>query len=245
MATLWLDIFFSIRTLSKNKGFAFLAVLIIALGIGPNTAIFSVLYAALLEPPDWGNAERVVILRTVVQGHGKTEASIPDYLEWKRETNVFSDMQGALPGAFNIAESEEPELVRGTYETRGMWGLLGQKMALGRDFLPEDTEPGKTHVVMLAHRLWATRFGSDPHIIGKTVRINSEPYTYWSPQKGPVRSGLESAFCAARLNATAAQRPQTPPLDCAGALETRSQPGKSTKPDGCGHETAGKRVSGF
>jgi hypothetical protein len=177
MANMWRDLRFGLRLSSRNKGFAFLALVVVALGIGPNTAIFSVFYAALLEPPDWGHAEQVMILWTTTPNGGKALASVSDYLDWKREAISFSDIEAAQRTSFNVAEAEEPELVEGMKESPGMWRFLGQKMLLGRDLLPEDAQLGRDHVALLAHKLWATRFGADPNIVGKTVRMNGVPYT--------------------------------------------------------------------
>ena len=168
------DLSFSLRTLVKNLGFTITAVLTLALGIGATTAIFSVVYA-VFAPMPYPKPEQLVMVWSKVQGH-KNSVAIGDYLEWKRRSTSFQDMNAWSGGSFNIATKERPEQVEGSPRTPGFFKMEGLPMLLGRDFLPEEGEPGRDHVVILSNRTWNRLFAADPNIIGKDIRMNGEPY---------------------------------------------------------------------
>ena len=175
MATLWRDFCFGFRLLGKNKGFTFIAVLALALGIGPNTAIFSVIYATLLAPMPYPHPEQLVMVWSRIQGH-RNGVAAGDYLDWTRENRSFQGLWAWTGFDANLAGAEEPEQVNGTQATPG-WLNIGVKPMLGRDFLPEEGQPGRDHVVILRNKLWVRRFGSRRDIIGSRIHINGELYT--------------------------------------------------------------------
>jgi predicted permease len=175
MGALKQNIGFALRTLFKNKGFTITAVLTLALGIGATTAIFSVVYA-VFEPMPYPNPDQLVIVWSWSRGSRNSVASA-DFVEWQRRSTSFQGI-GAWSGAtFNVATDERPEEVDGSRRTPGFFTFEGLPFLLGRDFLPEEAEPGKDHVVILSHRLWSKSFNSNRDLIGKPIRMNGEPYT--------------------------------------------------------------------
>jgi putative ABC transport system permease protein len=174
--TLVTDIWFGLRILRKNPGFAALAVLTLALGVGANSAIFSVVYGALLAPLPLPHPEQLVMVWSRVNGHN-SPVSPGDFLDWKQQNSVFQDLVGWDGTTLNLSAGGRPEAVQTRYMTPGFFRMQGIPTFLGRDFLREEGEVGKEHVVILTHRLWQERFGSDANILGMEVRLNGERYT--------------------------------------------------------------------
>lgn len=166
---------YSLRVLRKNPGLTLTILLTLALGIGANTAIFTVDYATLLAPLPYPQANRLVMLWSKVQGH-RDEISAADYEDWKRQNTVFTDVSAWTDGSFNLATQDQPENIDGRLATPGMYRMLGLPFFLGRDFLPEEGQPGRDHEVILTHKLWL-RLGANAHILGQTLRLNNRPYT--------------------------------------------------------------------
>jgi predicted permease len=175
MGALKQNIRFALRTLFKNKGFTITAVLTLALGIGATTAIFSVVYA-VFEPMPYPKPDQLVIVWSWARGSRNSVASA-DFVEWQRRSTSFQGI-GAWSGAnFNVATDDRPEQVSASRRTPGFFTFEGLPLMLGRDFLPEEAEPGKDHVVILSNRLWSNHFNSNRELIGKAIRMNGEPYT--------------------------------------------------------------------
>jgi putative ABC transport system permease protein len=166
---------YSIRTLAKKPGFTVTALLTLALGIGATTAIFSVVYA-VFEPMPYPKADQLVVVWSSAHG-GRNSVSPGDYLDWKRRSTSFQDMEAWGDGSFNVATNERPEQIPGSPQTPGLFTMMGLPMLLGRDFLPEEGKPGNDHVVILSHRLWSKHFGADRSLVGNQIRMNGEPYT--------------------------------------------------------------------
>jgi putative ABC transport system permease protein len=169
------DIRFGLRMLRKNPGFTATAILTLALGIGANTAIFTLAYATLLAPLPYPQANQLVNVWSKVQGH-RNRVSVGDFVDWKRQSSVFQDVNAWSEGDFNIATQDRPEDIIGLHATRGYYTMLGNPLLLGRDFLPEEGEPGKEYVVILSYRLWR-HLGGNPSIVGHPMKINGEAYT--------------------------------------------------------------------
>jgi putative ABC transport system permease protein len=166
---------FTIRLLWKSPGLTITVLLTLALGIGANTAIFTVDYATLLAPLPYPEPNQLVVVWSKIQGfHNGISAG--DFTDWKRLNRSFTDINAFTGGAFNIASKEQPENIDGGQVTPGYYNMMGIPFFLGRDFLPEEGKVGNDHEVILMHKLWA-HLGSDPKIIGKSIRINGEPYT--------------------------------------------------------------------
>jgi putative ABC transport system permease protein len=175
MKTLRQNARYSIRLLRKNPGFTLIAAITLALGIGANTAIFSVIYAVLLAPMPYPEPDQLVMVWSKVQG-GNNVIAAADYLDWKQQNKTFQDLNAWSGANFNFATPSQPEQINGNAETPGFLSMTGSPFFLGRDFSPDEGEPGKEHEVVLMHRLWE-HLGSDRNIIGKTIQMNSEPYT--------------------------------------------------------------------
>ena len=175
MQNLLRNIRFSLRMLAKNPGLTFTVLLTLAFGIGANTAIFTVDYATLLAPLPYPRPDELVVVWSKIQGfHNGVSAG--DYTDWKQQSRSFQDLNAWTGDSFNIATKAQPENIDGRRVTPGFYRMTGDRFYLGRDFLPEEGQEGKDHVVILMHKL-SKRLGSDPHIIGKTIQVNGEPHT--------------------------------------------------------------------
>jgi putative ABC transport system permease protein len=176
MRNRWRDLQFGLRLLWKNPGFTTVAVLALALGIGINTAIFSVVYATLLAPLPYYEPDRIVMVWSFVNGH-RNGVSAGDFLDWKRRNTAFESIAAWTGQSMSLSTSSHPETVNTQRCTPGFLHVLGQPFLMGRDFLPEEGELGKDHELILTYKLWKNRFGSDREILGKQVRMDSEQYT--------------------------------------------------------------------
>jgi putative ABC transport system permease protein len=166
---------FSLRMLWKSPGLTVTVLLTLALGIGANTAIFTIDYATLLAPLPYPQPDQLVMVWSKIQTfHNGVSAG--DYTDWSEQNTTFKDIKAWTGGVFNIATKNEPELVDGTMATAGFFNMMGNTFYLGRDFLPEEGQAGKDHVVVLTHKLWM-KLGSNPNIVGTTLRMDGEPYT--------------------------------------------------------------------
>jgi putative ABC transport system permease protein len=166
---------FALRQLRKSPGFTLTATITLALGIGANTAIFSVVYSTLLAPMPYPQPDQLVMVWSKIQGF-RNGVSAGDFDDWRRQSTAFQALNAWTGGSFNLATKDRPEYVQGQSTTPGMYKMMGVKFQLGRDFLPEEGTLGKEHVVVLLNKLWK-KLGSDPNIIGKQMKINGEPYT--------------------------------------------------------------------
>jgi putative ABC transport system permease protein len=173
--TLLHNIRYGLRQLRKKPGLTLTVLLTLALGIGANTAIFTVDYATLLAPLPYPEAGQLVMVWSQMQG-SRNPTSAPDFTDWKRQSTAFQDLNAQTGRSFNVATRDQPEQMEGRITTPGLYRMLGVVFTLGRDFLPEEGHPGKDHVIILTHKLWE-RLGSDPHVLGTSVRIDGEPYT--------------------------------------------------------------------
>ena len=171
------DTRFGFRLLRKRPGFAAVAILALALGIGANTAIFSIFYATLIAPFPYPQPDQLVVVWS--QAHGNKDAvSAGDFLDWQRESKVFQILGGVAGDFFNLSTGTRPEQIEGSYLTPGFLDqLIGDKPFMGRYLLPDDAVPGQDHVVIITHKLWEQHFGGDPNIIGKQIHLNSDLYT--------------------------------------------------------------------
>jgi putative ABC transport system permease protein len=176
MHALLQNVRFALRQLRRSPGFATVAILTLALGIGATTAIFSVVYATMLAPMPYPHPEQLVLIWSKARGNDQ-RVSVQDYLDWKAQNKTFQAMIPWGVRTFNMATTaERPQQVRGGLQGAGMCDMEGEKFSMGRDFLPEEAEPGKDHEVILPHATWKG-LGADPNMIGKTIRIDLEPYT--------------------------------------------------------------------
>jgi putative ABC transport system permease protein len=176
MTSIAQDARFGLRLLWRNPGFTAVAVLALALGIAANTAIFSVVYATLLEPMPYHDPDQLVMVWSRIQG-GRNVTAAGTYLEWKRRNTVFQDVNAFSGAAVSLGDSERPEQIQAERDTPGHLTMFGLQFMLGRDFLPEEGQVGRDDVVVLSHKLWRDRFGSDRGIVGRAIRIDGRPHT--------------------------------------------------------------------
>ncbi|MBI3885078.1 MAG: ABC transporter permease [Opitutae bacterium] len=173
------DLKFALRSLARTPGFTAVAVLTLALCIGANSAIFSVINAILLKPYPWPGSERLVTVYNTypLMGLPNAGTSIPDYLDRRAGVSSFADTALFTRASFNLASDGEPERVVGLRATASLFTTLQSSASLGRVFHDAEAEPGADKVVVLSHALWKNRFGADPAVIGTTIRLNTESYT--------------------------------------------------------------------
>src|SRR4030095_2480066 len=173
------DIRYGTRTLLRQPGFTLVAVLTLALGIGANTAIFSVVNAVLLRPLPYSHPDRLALINTTNLARGMTDfgTSLPDFRAWQERNQSFEKIAAFSSNSFNISGTDETERVPGAQESVDLFTVLGVLPARGRVFTSDEETFGKHHVVILSENLWQRRFGRDPGIIGQTMMLNGEPYT--------------------------------------------------------------------
>ncbi|HWO01896.1 MAG TPA: ABC transporter permease [Blastocatellia bacterium] len=179
METLLRDARYGFRTLFKNRGFTAVAIVALALGIGANTAIFSVVNAVLLRPLAFENSDQLVMVweKRMHLGRIRNSVSAPDFDDWRAQNNVFEDMAAYIGQGFNLATSGEPERIQGAGVSPSLFSILRAQPRLGRFFDPDEDKPNSNPVVIISSGLWQRSFGSDPEIAGKTVRLNDKAYT--------------------------------------------------------------------
>src|SRR6185369_47018 len=186
------DLSFSLRTLLKNLGFTLTAVFTLALGIGATTAIFSVVYA-VFEPMPYPKPDQLVMVWSRQRG-SRNSVAAGDFVEWQRRSTSFQSMNAWGRVLFNIATDDRPEEIQGSRRTPGFFTMEGLPMLLGRDFLPEEGQPGNDHFVILSHRLWSGHFNSNRDLIGKPIRMNGEPYTVVGVLQPGIYDRLNAQF---------------------------------------------------
>src|ERR1044071_2299878 len=180
MTTLLHDIRYGFRMLLKHKGFTGVAIIALALGVGANAAIFSLVNGLLLRPFPFPHAERIVYFEGKNSAAGITDSNMSylDFTDWSQQTDVFASTAAYWTGGANLgADGAEPERVPRAGVKTGFFNVLGVQPFLGRAFLPEDDKPGTITAAIISHGLWKRRFGSDPAIVGKQVQISSRPIT--------------------------------------------------------------------
>ena len=171
------DLRYGARMLLKHPGVTAIAVLTLALGIGANTAIFSVVNAVLLNPLPYKEPDRLVSLWEKVPTHGRWRASPANFFDWKKQNTVFQDVAAFSQSSMTLTGDGEPEQLVGTRVSSGYFSVVGVEPQLGRAFVPEEHEVGKGSVVILGHAFWQRRFGGDRNIINRTVTLNGNVHT--------------------------------------------------------------------
>lgn len=195
MQTFRADLRLAFRMLAKKPGFTVVAVLTLALGIAVNATMFSLVSAFLLRRPPVHDADRIVVVSSVnpnpVFNPDASPISAPNYLAWREASRVFADTAAAdeyrtvnltpalnqVEGSARASVATEPEVIRSAAVTSHYFNVLGVSAQFGRTFMEGEDQPGQSHVVVLSHDLWERRFGSDPAILGRTIRLNREDYT--------------------------------------------------------------------
>ncbi len=179
METLFKDIRYAIRSLLNQPGFTAVAITTLALGIGANTAIFSVVNAVLLRPLQFHDPDRLVMIweEASFAGFPRNTPAPANYVDWKTQNQSFEDMAALAYRSLNLTGDGEPEKLSADAVTTNFFPLLGIRPLAGRGFAPEDDQPGASKVAVLSHRLWRSRYGGVETIIGKDILLNNEKYT--------------------------------------------------------------------
>jgi len=170
---------YSTRTLLKHPGFVLTIVLILALGIGANSTIFSVVNAVLIRPLPYESPERIVMIweTNPTKGVKRSIVSPANFIDWKSQNQVFDDLAAFRFWYYTVTGGGDPQRYSGARVSASFFPLLGFKPELGRTFTADEEQVGRDHVVVLTHSLWQRRFGGDPNIIGQSLTVDGEPFT--------------------------------------------------------------------
>jgi putative ABC transport system permease protein len=227
----------ALRRLRRSPGFTAAAALTLALGIGANTALFSLADAALLRPLPYPTADRLMMLWSAQPGAGKAREQVSgaDFLDWRREARALDAMAAWADWGFALTGPGEVEELRSVRVSANIFELLGATPALGRGFLPEEETSGRDRVVVLSHAFWSGRLGADPAAVGRTLTLDGEPYEvvgvmpegFRFPDEGAVALWNPLAFDGSELRSRAERRfqvigrlaPGATPADAAAELE--------------------------
>ncbi|MBV8672762.1 MAG: ABC transporter permease [Acidobacteriaceae bacterium] len=169
------NIRYSLRSMRKHLGLTATILLTLALGVGANTAIFTVDYATLLAPLPYPQPNQLMMIWSWVKGD-RNIVSAGDFLDWKRENSSFSAMAAWTSADISLSSGDEPQKLEATVTTPGLYRMFGIPLFMGRDFLEQEGQPGHDHEAILTHQLWE-RLGGNPGILGQTIRLNNQPYT--------------------------------------------------------------------
>src|SRR5215216_6185658 len=177
IADLWQDLRYAARMLSKSPGFTFVAVLTLALGIGANTAIFSVVYGVLLRPLPYTDPDRLVIFMQAYPQKGLNTwgLSQANFAMYRDQNQSFERIAAYTSTGFNLTGDGEPERLIGANVTADFFGVFGVEPALGRTFRPEEDTPGNNNVCVLSYSFWQRRFAGDPQVLGTALSLNNNP----------------------------------------------------------------------
>ena len=176
----WQDVKYGARMLARDPGFTAVMVIALALGIGVNTTVFTLVNAVLFRGLPFERADRIMYLTSSEPSKNRTDldVSYPDFQDWRSQTRTFQGLAAFTGTGMVVSDSSAaPERYYGYRLTTNTFSLVGQKPLLGRDFLPEEDRPGAAPVCIIGYTLWESRFGRDPHVLGRTVRINEAPAT--------------------------------------------------------------------
>ena len=195
----WLDTFiadarYALRVMRKNPGFAAIAILTLALGIGANTAIFSVVYAVLLKPLPYPTPNQLVVMFDAKPQEGVdfTGISYPDFEDVRAQNGVFTELAGNQEHDLTVTGRGEPFVAPTAVVTAGLFDVLRAAPLLGRTFVPDDGRPGAAPVVIVSEKLWRSRFGADPHLVGSAINLDKRSFTVI----GIMPAGFQSPILA-------------------------------------------------
>jgi putative ABC transport system permease protein len=186
------DLRYGARTFFKAPGFAAVAILTLALGIGANSAIFSFVDGALLKPLPYAHPDRIVQVWEKPPGGGNNVVSALNFLDWQSQNTAFETMVASSGGSVTLTGQGDPVMLRAGRVSAGYFDVFGIEPRLGRTFAPDEDTPGKEHVVVLSHRLWMSQFGGDAGIVGRTITLDGAPYTVIGVM--PAGSAFDRAF---------------------------------------------------
>jgi predicted permease len=198
------DLRFALRQLRKSPGFTLVAVLTLALGIGANTAIFSVVNAVLLRPLPYPQPERLVYLNEVISGTD-TSIALPDYVDWRRDNTSFQHLALTRLESRNLSgiAGREPERIAVAFVTANFFDVIGLPAQIGRTFREDEDKPGAPALAVISDRLWDRAFHRDPEIVGRAVNFHGQPFTVTGvmPREMDSPHGVDAWFSVMRRSA--------------------------------------------
>ncbi|MEO6725682.1 MAG: ABC transporter permease [Blastocatellia bacterium] len=217
METLWQDLRQGVRALLKQPGFTFVAVVALALGIGANTAIFSVVNAVLLQALPYRDADHLMTVweNNKRRGNDQNVINLGNYFDWKEQNRVFEDMATFFDTAANLTSGGEPEEIPGQIASSNLFSVLGVNPIHGRTFTVDDGKPGAPRVVLLGYGLWQRRFGGDPAVVGQKIILNNNETTVvgvmpadfnWHIRKGSMTRKMAEIWSPWQLSDANRQR---------------------------------------
>src|SRR5919202_277193 len=177
MTTLWQDVRYGLRTMRGNLGFTAVAVVALALGVGANTAIFSVVNAVLLRPLQYPNAERIVAVEELGPQGNRIQITPANFLDWRAQSTAFEHLSAILQRTANLAVGDEAERIDLAMTSADFFDVFGVRPARGRFFQPEEEKAGHAPVVVIGRGLWLRRFGGDPEVVGRQITLDGRAYT--------------------------------------------------------------------
>ncbi len=177
LAQLLADVRFGLRMLRKNPGFTAVAVLTLALGIGANAAVFSVVYAVLLRPLPYKDPSSLIVLNETTPMVGTVSVSYLNFLDWRNQSRTFSEMAAVRGVGFNLAGVTQPENISGAAVSPNFLSMMGVRPFLGRDFDASEEKAGTPPVILLSYSLWQSHFGGDPNIVGRTIKLDDRAFS--------------------------------------------------------------------
>jgi predicted permease len=190
MMNFWQDVRFGLRVLLKNPAFTAIAVLTLALGIGANTALFSVVNGVLLNPLPFPNPDQLISLYGKTAQFDQGSISYPNFLDWQKDNHSFSSLGAFRTEEYNLTGQGEPERLHGHMISADFFPALGIKPLLGRNILPEEDQAGGAPVVVIGDGLWKRKFGLSPEVLGKSITLNGKAYTIVGVAKSQITAGL-------------------------------------------------------
>ncbi len=215
MTTLLQDIRYGFRMLLKSPGFTLVAIIALALGIGANSAIFSIINSVLLRPLPYADPDRLVVIWETNPSLSedlrlRNEASPANFLDWKAQQTVFEDMGAFNWNTYNLTGGDMPEQLVGNPVTASIFSTLGVKPLLGRVIQPEDDQEGAPLVVVLSNKVWQRRFGAKPEIVGQQIALNNQSYTVVGvmPQEFEFPAAMSELWVPMAFSKAAVQRRQ-------------------------------------
>ncbi len=178
METLFRDLRYGIRFFLRNPAFSAVAIIVLALGIGATTAIFSVINTVLLKPLPFKDSASLIWFHGTQTQLSEAPFAVADYLDWKKQAQLFEGISGFVGyGAFNLSGIDQAEQLRGVYVSSDMFSVLGVQPIIGRNFLPHEDKPDHYRVALLSYGMWQRRFGADRNLVGKTIKLDGLDYT--------------------------------------------------------------------
>ncbi|MGH9743507.1 MAG: ABC transporter permease [Candidatus Acidiferrum sp.] len=190
MMSFWQDVRYGLRLLLKSPGFTAIAVLTLALGIGANTALFSVVNGVLLNPLPFPNPDRLVAVYSKTPKFSESSISYPNFLDWVRDNRSFSKLGAFRSEEYNMTGEGEPERLHGHMISADFFPALGINPLLGRNILPEEDKPGAAPVALIGDGLWKRKFGLSRDVLGKSIVLNGKAYTVIGVAPGLIAAGL-------------------------------------------------------